>query len=197
MTTTMPSTTTPPTGLPALAAAPVPEQLAALVLQHRVEQFYYAEARLIDERKFTDWLALFTDDTRYLLPIHRNQTLNEFTDELGDAGLAHFDDGKDVLTRRVARMSSGLAWTEDPPSIQRHLVTNVQVTGLTDGDLDVRSSFHVHRYRLDREVEVFTGARQDRLRPDGEDRRLGFRIASRTVYLDHTTVLANNLNIFI
>jgi 3-phenylpropionate/cinnamic acid dioxygenase small subunit len=190
-------TTTMPAGLPSPAAAPTPEQFAALILQHQVEQFYYAEARLIDERNFTAWLDLFTDDTRYLVPIHRNQTTNEFTDELGEAGLAHFDDGKDVLTRRVVRMGSGLAWTEDPPSIQRHLVANVQVTVLADGDLDVRSCFHVHRYRLDREVEVFTGARQDRLRPDGEDHRLGYRIASRTVYLDHTTVLANNLNLFL
>jgi 3-phenylpropionate/cinnamic acid dioxygenase small subunit len=190
-------TTTMPTGLPAPPAAPTPEQFAALILQHQVEQFYYAEARLIDERNFTGWLDLFTDDTRYLVPIHRNQTTNEFTDELGDAGLAHFDDDKVVLTRRVQRMSSGLAWTEDPPSIQRHLVANVEVTELADGDLEARSCFQVHRYRLDREVEVFTGARQDRLRPDGADHRLGYRIAARTVYLDHTTVLANNLNLFL
>ena len=42
-------------------------------------------------------------------------------------------------------------------------------------------------------VEVFTGARADRLRPTGDS----FKIASRTVYLDHTTVLANNLNLFL
>jgi 3-phenylpropionate/cinnamic acid dioxygenase small subunit len=189
-------TTTMSPGLPAVAAAPTTEQLAALILQHQVEQFYYAEARLIDERNFAGWLDLFTDDTRYLLPIHRNQTTHAFTDELGDAGLAHFDDNKDVLARRVHRMSSGLAWTEDPPSIQRHLVTNVQVTELADGELDVNSYFQVHRYRLDREVEVFTGARRDRLRPAKADLGPGYRIAARTVYIDHTTVLANNLNLF-
>lgn len=187
-------TATMSTGLPALNTAPTPEQLAALILQHQVEQFYYAEAQLIDERNFASWLDLFTDDTRYLLPIHRNQTTHEFTDEIGDAGLAHFDDNKDILARRVHRMSSGLAWTEDPPSIQRHQVTNVQVTELADGEIDVGSYFQVHRYRLDREVEVFTGTRRDRLRP--ADLGPGYRIAARTVYLDHTTVLANNLNLF-
>jgi 3-phenylpropionate/cinnamic acid dioxygenase small subunit len=188
-------TTTISPAISAQAAAPTPEQLAALILQHRVEQFYYAEARLIDERNFAGWLDLFTDDTRYLLPIHRNQATQEFTDELGDAGLAHFDDNKEVLARRVHRMSSGLAWTEDPPSIQRHLVTNVQVSERADGELDVHSCFQVHRYRLD-DVEVFTGARRDRLRPAEADVDLGYRIASRTVYLDHTTLLANNLNLF-
>lgn len=180
----------------------VPDQLEAVLLQHRVEQFYYAEARMIDERDFHGWLALFTDDTRYLVPIRRNRVDAEFSDAHGEhddtIGLAHFDDGKDVLTRRVLRMGSGVAWTEDPPSIQRHLVTNVQVTPTDSGELDVHSCFQVHRYRLDREVEVFTGARRDRLRiEDTDGSGPGFTIAARTVYLDHTTVLGNNLNLFL
>jgi len=181
----------------ATASGATRDEIAAMVLQHRVEQFYYAEARLIDERDFAAWLDLFTDDVRYLVPIHRNVAADEFTDALGDSGLAHFDDDKAVLTRRVTRMGSGLAWTEDPPSIQRHLVTNVQVSPRDDGELDVHSCFQVHRYRLDREVEVFTGARRDRLRRDNAEHRQGFVIAARTVYLDHTTVLANNLNLFL
>ena len=169
-----------------------PTGIEALLLQHRVEQFYFAEAALIDGRDFMAWLNLFTDDTRYLVPIHRNTATNEFSDSLGDAGLTHFDDDKAVLQRRVIRMASGRAWAEDPPSIQRHLVTNVQVRQLESGSVEARSCFQVHRYRLDREVEVFTGARVDVLRTDGES----FRIAARTVYLDHATVLANNLNLF-
>jgi biphenyl 2,3-dioxygenase beta subunit len=143
---------------------PADEQVAEMLLQHRVEQVYYTEARLIDEREFQAWLALFTDDTRYLVPIRRNQTGVEFTDALGDSGLAHFDDDKTVLARRVTRMGSGLAWTEDPPSIQRHLVTGVQITRDDSHELTVHSN--------------------------------SFVIAARTVYLDHTTVLANNLNLF-
>ena len=30
-----------------------------------VEQFLYREARLLDERRFHDWLGLFTDDVHY------------------------------------------------------------------------------------------------------------------------------------
>ncbi len=30
-----------------------------------VEQFLYREARLLDERRFDEWLELFTDDVRY------------------------------------------------------------------------------------------------------------------------------------
>jgi 3-phenylpropionate/cinnamic acid dioxygenase small subunit len=176
---------------------PAQDQLTALLLQYRVEQFYYSEARMIDERDFFGWLNLFTDDTRYLMPIRRNLAAKEYTDSLGDMGLAHFDDGKDVLTRRVLRMGSGMAWTEDPPSVQRHMVTNVQVSTLDNGELAVRSCFQAHRYRMDREVESFTGARDDVLRTAPADHPCEFQIAARTVYLDHTTVLANNLNLFL
>jgi 3-phenylpropionate/cinnamic acid dioxygenase small subunit len=174
------------------ATAPArPTQIQQLLLQHQVEQFYYTEARMIDERDHLGWLALFADDVRYLLPIRRNRADGELSNPTA-GGTAHFDDGKEVLARRVTRMLSGMAWTDDPPSIQRHLVTNVQVSELENGALDVHSCFQAHRYRMDREVEVFTGARHDVLRRAGDS----FLVAARTVLLDHATVLANNLNLF-
>ena len=33
-----------------------------------VEQFLYREARLLDERRFREWLELLTDDVRYWMP---------------------------------------------------------------------------------------------------------------------------------
>ncbi|HTK65525.1 MAG TPA: aromatic-ring-hydroxylating dioxygenase subunit beta [Pseudonocardia sp.] len=170
--------------------------LEDVVLQHEISRFLFAEARLIDDREFHTWLELFTEDTRYLLPIRRNSVDDEFTDPLSRFELAHFDDTKAVLSRRVMRMSSPSAWTEDPPSIQRHLITNIEVDRMDNGEFEVRSCFQAHRYRLDRDVEVFTGNRCDVLRRD-ERNPLGFSIAARTVYLDHTTLLANNLNIFL
>ena len=37
-------------------------------LIREVEQFLYREARLLDERRFHEWLTLFTDDVRYWMP---------------------------------------------------------------------------------------------------------------------------------
>lgn len=173
--------------------APVTDDVT---LQHEISQFLFAEARLIDERQFQAWLDLFTEDTRYLAPIRRNTRGGEFTEPDSGVDLAHFDDTKESLTRRVVRMASGMAWTEDPPSIQRHLISNIEVGRLDKDEFDVRSCFLAFRYRLDREVETFTGARRDRLRRD-QDNGLGFVIAARILILDHTTVLANNLNLFL
>jgi 3-phenylpropionate/cinnamic acid dioxygenase small subunit len=38
-----------------------------------VEQFLYREARLLDERRFHEWLELFTEDVRYWTAGRRNR----------------------------------------------------------------------------------------------------------------------------
>ena len=42
-------------------------------LIREVEQFLYREARLLDDRKFHDWLTLFTDDVRYWMASRTNR----------------------------------------------------------------------------------------------------------------------------
>ena len=39
-----------------------------LLLISRVEQFLFQEARLLDERRFEEWLSLFSDDGVYWIP---------------------------------------------------------------------------------------------------------------------------------
>ncbi|HJZ18253.1 MAG TPA: aromatic-ring-hydroxylating dioxygenase subunit beta, partial [Stellaceae bacterium] len=41
-------------------------------LIREVEQFLYREARLLDERRFHEWLALFADDVRYWMVTRSN-----------------------------------------------------------------------------------------------------------------------------
>jgi 3-phenylpropionate/cinnamic acid dioxygenase small subunit len=42
--------------------------IEALLKQHRVEQFLFLEARLIDERRFSEWEALWVDEGIYWVP---------------------------------------------------------------------------------------------------------------------------------
>ena len=37
-----------------------------------IENFLYAEAELLDERRFTEWLDLLAEDLTYFMPIQRN-----------------------------------------------------------------------------------------------------------------------------
>ena len=179
------------------------EQLGRLLLQREVEQLYYEEAALLDERRFEEWLDLLTVDIRYFMPLRRNVRYGQHAElENSRAGVdaAWFDEGKETLIQRVKQIGTGIHWAEEPLSRVSHLVTNVRITSelpsdLTSGDgseLDVESRFLVYRNRVEDETDVFVGKREDRLRRTPE----GWRIAARTILLDQSVLLAKNLTLF-
>ena len=108
-----------------------------VALQHSIEQFLYREVRLLSERRYEEWLELFTDDARYWMPARG--TIDVQPDALSDEGeMAYFDDDKEFLAVRIERLHSSLAHAEQPPSRLRYFISNVEVAALDGGDLDVR-----------------------------------------------------------
>jgi 3-phenylpropionate/cinnamic acid dioxygenase small subunit len=171
-----------------------------------VEQFLYREARLLDEQRFHEWLELFTADVRYWMGGRRNRYPKSskaiaildpdryVEDDLSeDAELAILDENKQTLSARVARLDTGMAWAEDPPSRTRHLLTNIEVEpGDAASELDVYSNFIVCRSRSETEQDFYVGARRDVLRLcDGT-----WKIARRKLILDQNVLLAKNVSIF-
>jgi len=171
-----------------------------------VEQFLYREARLLDERRFHDWLHLFTDDVHYSMAARANRyprsskaiaalDADRYTEEnvAGEDELGLFDEDIRTLTARVARLDTGMAWAEDPPSRTRHLITNIEIAPeASESELAVHSNFIVYRSRGETEQDFYVGARQDRLRRvDG-----AWKIASRRMVLDQNVLTAKNLSIF-
>ena len=173
--------------------------LARLLLKEEVEQFLYREAELLDARRYEDWLALFTEDARYWMPMRRNVPADEMEREFTREGLDvnWFDEGKDTLTRRVQQIRTGVHWAEQPPSRICHMVSNVQVVGApADGtapaELSVMSRFLIYRNRVETETDLLVGKREDLLRrADG-----GWRIARRKIVLDQSVLLVKNLTFF-
>ncbi len=107
----------------AAGSAPAAQQ----ALWFELMQFYIREAWLLDERKFKEWLDLFTDDVLYFMPRRKNVTRRELHRELTPLGdLAILEEDKRYLEMRVARLDSGMAWAEDPPSRTRHLIGNLE-----------------------------------------------------------------------
>ena len=94
-----------------------------LLVKSEVEEFLYREAELLDERRYQDWLELFTEDVRYWMPMRRNvphdESEREFTREGADVNW--FDEGKDTLARRVQQILTGIHWAEEPPSRICHI----------------------------------------------------------------------------
>src|SRR5262247_554520 len=175
-------------------------------LLREVEQFLYREARLLDERRFHEWLELFTDDVRYWMagrgsryprsskaitvvsPDRRPESDLPVEDEL-----AILDETKATLSGRIARLDTGMAWAVDPPSRTRHIITNIEVEARdTAAELLVHSNFIVYRTRAETEQDLYVGARRDILRSvDGT-----WRIADRKLILDQNVLLAKNVSLF-
>ena len=171
-----------------------------------VEQFLYREARLLDQRRFHEWLRLFTDDVHYWMAGRANRyprsskaiTIldpRRYVEEdlAGTDELALFDETLNSLAARVARLDTGMAWAEDPPSRTRHVITNIEIeVGESESELTAYSNFIVYRSRAETEQDFYVGARQDLLRRvDGE-----WKIARRKATLDQNVLSAKNLSSF-
>lgn len=164
-------------------------------LARKVEQFLFEEAAVLDDGKFEEWLGLFAQDVRYLVPVRTIRAARDRRPEFsGDRELAHIDDDFSGLESRIRRLRTGFAWAEDPPSRTRHFVSNVRVRKIAEDEIEADCNLLVYRGRMDRQQDIFCGRRVDRLRVcDGPS---GFKIAARTVYLDHTLLFANGISIF-
>lgn len=152
-------------------------------LQHEIEQFLYHEAALLDSRRFNEWLALFTPDASYIapiVPVHQEPVpvpVNE--------GFGIFNEDRRFLDLRIARLSTGYAHAEQPPSRTRHLVGNVRVSPASEDDqFTANVNFIVFQSRLEDTEAFFVGAREDTLvRLEG-----AWKIACRRVLFDHRTL---------
>ena len=117
------------------------DKVAALALQREVEAFLFEEAALLDEWRLDDWLALFTQDARYVVPATDAREADP------RETLALINDDKARLDARVERLKSRHVYREFPWSRTRCLITNVRVIGVTDKEIYVTACFLVYRIR--------------------------------------------------
>lgn len=160
------------------------------LLAHRwlVEETY-----VLDRQDYDTWLDLLAEDIHYYMPIRVTTALGTGYDTA--KRMAHFDEDKYSLSRRVARFQTEHAWTEDPPSRTRHHLSNVRTfaTG-TDDELVVESAVLLFRSRGDvREPSLVSAGRVDLLRRTGD----GWLLARRHIAVDESVLRTQNLAIFL
>jgi len=161
------------------------------ILQYEVEQFLYAEAALLDARRYRDWLGLLADDIEYWMPLRRTVSNSDLDREFTKPGeVAYFDDDRAYLEMRVKKLEAGSAWSEDPPSRSRHFVSNVRIVELAGDEITLEACFHLYRSRLERDVDSWIGRRVDVLRRTDD----GFRLAKRHLFLDQTVIQSTNMS---
>lgn len=141
-------------------------------LQQRAaaEDFLYAEALMLDEKRYADWVDLFTEDAIYWVPAN-----NFDNDPSQHVSLIY--DNYSRLKERLARMQHPFFWSQEPPSRTSRLVGNVRVLESDGEELLVESRFQMIEIR--RRTRHFGGTCHYRLVSGGER----WKIRSKTVYL--------------
>jgi len=147
--------------------------MAPAVDRASVEQFLFHEAKLLDERRFRDWMALFAEDGSYWVPSVPDQA-----SPFNQASL--FYDDRELMRTRVERLEHPRIHVQTPPSRTAHLVGNVVVEeqDAATGEYRIASTVIMVEYR-DETQRVFAGRQHHRLRRDGES----FRIVQKRVDL--------------
>jgi phthalate 3,4-dioxygenase beta subunit len=104
-----------------------------------------------------------------------------------------------ALRKRVQRLATDHAWTEDPPSRTRHFVTNVRTFPASpppNGGVEFRveSAVLLFRSRGDtREADLVSAGRTDVLR----ETPAGLRLARREILVDEAVLRTQNLAVFL
>jgi benzoate/toluate 1,2-dioxygenase subunit beta len=147
------------------------------------EAFLYREARLADENRYDDWLALWTEDVRYWVPVN-------IDDYDPDEHVSIIYDNRDRLELRIARLKSGGAWAQEPQSRMRRLISNIEIEPVErPNEYVICSNFVLGELRRGREG-VYFAQQKHRLRmtPDG------LRMAAKTVILVKNNEPLHNLS---
>lgn len=177
-----------------LADEPEGRPLAGAQTHFELNQFYFLEAEFLDDGRFADWLELLADELHYWAPTRTNRLRRQQALSVSAPGEAAFyDETKESLAWRIRRYDSGMAWAEDPPSRTRHLISNISARERSDGLLQVRSAFLVYRNRLQTEVDLYAGGRNDIVRRDGVH---GFEVVKRTILFEQNVLLMKNISTF-
>ena len=113
--------------------------------------FVVREARLLDERAYDTWNALFTDDAFYWIPLVPDQPD-------GIHHTSHLYEDKLLRDLRIERLKSPRAFSQQPPSRCHHLlqVPTVEVYEPSANRYVLRTEFHYTESQGD-ELQFYVG----------------------------------------
>jgi 3-phenylpropionate/cinnamic acid dioxygenase small subunit len=147
------------------------------------------EAHLLDDVLLDEWYTLLHPELTYSMPVRLSLMPKDGPGFRDDTDY-YMDDHASIKTR-IDRLKTDMAWSEQPGSRTRHMITNPLIEETGEGEYTVRSQFLVTRARADNYPDIFSGVRHDVLVRDG-DRLL---LRSRRILMDQSVLKSFNLSI--
>ena len=100
-----------------------------------VTGFLHKEARLADESRYDEWLALWTDDAVYWVPATTDPSADP------EKHLSHIYDNRGRLETRVKMLQSGFRYSQEPASPMRRIISNLEIEAAPNGEVIAHSNF--------------------------------------------------------
>jgi len=148
-------------------------------------ELLYQESSALDQRKWDQWLDLYTEDAVYWVPAWRNE--DEQTSDPNSEVSQIYHDSRTGLEERVMRVTSGKSVTAMPLPRTTHFITNVVVTKADEAAIQVAANFMVQLFQPQRGAHyVNFGDYELRLVKGGEL----WLIAAKTIHLKNDLVPA-------
>ena len=151
------------------------------VSKDQLIDFIYDEARMLDEGRYTEWLALWLPDGHYWMPLEYKQTDPHLVTSLMYEDLF-------MLRLRVERLNGARTFSQKPKSRCHHVIQRPFVDKIEGDEITTNTSMHYVETRLDEqfllactavhELRVVDGAiriankRVDLLNPDAHFRNI-------------------------
>jgi p-cumate 2,3-dioxygenase beta subunit len=142
-----------------------------------IERFFVDEAALLDEWRLEEWLELFTEDGRYLVPPLDAPDADHRTT------LFLVADDRRNLASRIRQLLAGTTWAENPRSRTRRLVTNFRILQESIDGVTATANFAVWRFQHEA-TDVYVGRYVNLL----ERAPSGLMLRERRVILDLETL---------
>jgi 3-phenylpropionate/cinnamic acid dioxygenase small subunit len=176
----------------------------SLELAHEIQQFYFREARLLDDRQYQQWLSLLAEDVVYrvesrhtpFLDASKRETeaLLDVSQEVSSGMEPPLrDDNFLTLSIRVMRSFKMNSWTDNPPARTTRLVSNVEInTGDAEDVLLTHSNVLIAYSRYGMDNHSYSARRRDTLRLTPA----GWKICRREVLLDWHVITGPSVGLF-
>lgn len=147
--------------------------------------FIYAEARMLDEGRYDEWLDLWLADGHYWMPLDYKQTDPHLV-------TSFLYEDMFMLKLRVERLNGARTFSQKPKSRCHHVIQRPFVDKLDndDGDYVTNTSMHYVETRLDEQFLLALTATHELKRVDGE-----LRIANKRVDLLNCDAAFGNIQL--
>lgn len=169
-----------------VSTKPVSRVSLSVEQERNIEKFIFHEARMLDERRFEEWLDLWTESGRYWVPRHHEQE-NPFEQ------ISLFWEDRMLRETRVRRITNYRNWSQQPPTRTVHTIGNVEIDGVDDeGRLIVTSAMHIDEYRIEARHMGARVVHKLEAQPEG-----GWKIHLKRVNLANLDSIFTNIEIFL